>query len=78
MVITEKSILYHKCISLTRTPEDYKKIYKSTTLRFWINEYRYFVKQHIHRTEQIKILLGNKVPLELYFKIMGYVSIISV
>ena len=78
MAITRKAIAYKKCLMLTRTPEDYKKIYKSTTLRFWINEYKFYVKQHIHRTEQIKILLGNKIPLELYFKIMGYVSIVSV
>lgn len=75
MVITEKSILYNKCIQLTRTPEAYKKIYKSTTLRFWVTEYKLQVKRRLHLTEQIKIVLGNRVPLELYFKIQSYLSV---
>ena len=82
MAITRKAIAYKKCLMLTSKREEYKLIYKmlykTSSLNFWLNEYRFLISRHIHMTEQIKIILDNKVPIELYFKIMSYLPRISI
>jgi len=75
MVTTDKAVFYGKCLRLSRTPEDYKKIYVSSSLNFWKQEYRYFVRQEIYKSELIKIVLGTRVPLEIFFKIKSYLNL---
>ena len=74
MVITEKSIVYNKCLTLTRDVETYRKLYRTMSLNFWIREYKYFIRQHIHKNALLKICL-EPLPLELYFKIKSYLDL---
>ena len=71
MVRTEKSAVYNKCLQLTRDVETYKRLYKKTSLHFWIGEYNHFIKKYIHKSETVKACLSN-LPVEIYFKIKSY------
>lgn len=74
MVKTKKAAMYAKCRELTNNDSRYSNMYRKTSLEFWIREHRLLVCGRLHRTEMIKIILGNRVPLEIYFKIMGYIK----
>lgn len=72
---TNKAIFYAKCCELSTDKNKYKGMYQKTSLDFWIREYKFYVYQRIHKSEVIKIHLGNRVPLDMYFKIMGYLNL---
>lgn len=74
---TNKAIFYKKCCELGTKDKIkiYKSIYQKTTLEFWVKEFKYYIIQRIYKSELIKIYLGNKVPLEIYFIIMKYLNL---
>lgn len=73
---THKAIFYSKCCRMSKKDEKrYKSMYNKTSLDFWIREYKYHFFLAIHKTETVKIILGTRVPLEIYFKIMGYLNL---
>lgn len=72
---TNKAIFYKKCCELTKDKNKYAGMYQKTSLDFWVTEYKFYFYQRIHKSEVIKIYLGNRVPLEIYFKIMGYLNL---
>jgi len=74
MVKTKKASMYAKCRELTNNDSRYANMYRKTSLEFWIREHRLLVYGRLHKTEMIKIILGTRVPLEIYFKIMGYIK----
>lgn len=74
MVKTKKAAIYAKCRELTNNDPRYANMYRKTSLDFWVREYRLLVYGRLHKTEMIKINLGNRIPLEIYFKIMAYLK----
>ena len=74
---TNKAIFYKKCCELGTDDKIkmYKSIYQKTTLEYWVEEYKNYLKERIYKSELIKIYLGNKVPLEIYFIIRKYLNL---
>lgn len=74
---TNKAIFYKKCCELGTNDKIklYKSIYQKTTLEYWVEEYKNYAKERLYKNELIKIYLGNKVPLEIYFIIMKYLNL---
>lgn len=74
---TNKAIFYKKCCQLCNDDQlkIYKTIYHKTTLDFWVREFKHYGKIVLYKTELIKIYLGCRVPLEIYFIIMGYLNL---
>lgn len=74
---TNKAIFYKKCCELGTNDKIklYKSIYQKTTLEYWVEEYKNYIKERLYKSELIKFYLGDKVPLEIYFIIMKYLNL---
>ena len=72
MGATNKAQMYNKCrLTASENAERYRKMYKKTTISYWVKEYRHILKRKLQRSEEIKMaLLG--LPLDLYFEIKSY------
>ena len=73
MVITEKAIYYNKCKELK--PNNYYRVhYRITKTLFWKEEYKRLIQDKVHVCELLKNHLGNRVPIEIYYKINSYLN----
>ena len=64
---TNKAIFYKKCCELGTDDKIkmYKSIYQKTTLEYWVEEYKNYLKERIYKSELIKIYLGNKLKYSI-------------